>query len=271
MIAGLVLYWWLIPVGLVLGALGTMVGAGGGFLLAPMLLLLYPSERPEIIASISLAVVFVNALSGTVAYARMRRVDYPSGLLMSLATVPGAILGAYTTTLLPRRTFDLIFAAVLLVGAGLLLWRPHEHEPLAPGRFVRILADREGTQHVYAYNPVVAVALSLVVGFMSSLLGIGGGIIHVPVLAVVLGFPVHVATATSHFALAVMAGTGTLTHVVTGAFHRGIRRTIALGIGALIGAQAGARLSSRVHGRWIVRGLALALVFVAVRLFVAAL
>jgi uncharacterized protein len=264
-------YWWLVPVGFALGALGTLVGAGGGFLLAPMLLLLYPRERPEIIASISLAVVFLNALSGTVAYARMRRVDYASGLLMSVATVPGAILGAYTTTLLPRRTFDLLFAIVLLVGAALLLWGPHEREPLARGRFVRILADRDGTQHLYAYNPWVAVALSLVVGFMSSLLGIGGGIIHVPVLAAVLGFPVHIATATSHFALAVMAGAGTLTHVATGAFHHGVRRTIALGIGALIGAQFGARLSSRIHGRWIVRGLALALATVAVRLFVAAL
>ena len=71
---------WLLFLGLVVGAIGTVVGAGGGFLLVPALLLLYPSERPETITSISLAVVFFNALSGSIAYARMKRIDYKSGL-----------------------------------------------------------------------------------------------------------------------------------------------------------------------------------------------
>lgn len=258
---------WLVPIGFALGTLGTLVGAGGGFLLAPFLLLVYPHERPETIASISLAVVFLNALSGTVAYARMQRVDYRSGLLLSAATVPGAILGAFTTALLPRRTFDLIFAVVLFAGAGLLLWRPQVQGALGRGRFARRVVDRDGTVHEYAYNPWLAAALSLGVGYVSSVLGIGGGIIHVPILTALLGFPVHIATATSHFALAVMAGTGTITHLATGAFHYGgARRTIALGAGVLAGAQVGARLSSRVHGTWILRGLAAALMLVALRL-----
>ncbi len=101
--------WW-IPVGLAVGTLGTLVGAGGGFLLGPVLLLAYPHDSPETIASISLAVVFLNALSGTFAYARMKRVDYRSGFLLSAATIPGAILGAVTTAFVPRRTFDLLFA-----------------------------------------------------------------------------------------------------------------------------------------------------------------
>lgn len=258
---------WLVPVGFALGTLGTLVGAGGGFLLAPFLLLVYPHERPQTIASISLAVVFFNALSGTSAYARMGRVDYRSGLLLSAATVPGAILGAYTTALLPRRTFDLIFAVVLVAGALLLLWRPEVQSALGRGAFARRVTERDGTVHEFSYNPWLAVGLSLVVGYVSSVLGIGGGIIHVPVLTAVLGFPVHIATATSHFALAVMAGTGTLTHIAAGAFHDGgVRRTLALGVGVLVGAQVGARLSSRVHGTWILRGLAAALILVALRL-----
>ena len=51
---------------------GTLIGAGGGFVLLPVLLLLYPQENPEILTSISLAVVFFNALSGTEAYAIMK-------------------------------------------------------------------------------------------------------------------------------------------------------------------------------------------------------
>jgi uncharacterized membrane protein YfcA len=90
-------------------------------------------------------------------------------------------------------------------------------------------------------------------------------------MAHVLHFPVHIATATSHFALAVMALTGTLVHIVTGSFHHGVRRTIALGLGVLIGAQLGARFSHHVHGQWILRSLAVALGLVGVRILVLAL
>ena len=69
----------------------------GHRVLVPLLLLFYPHESPDTIASISLAVVFFNALSGTLAYARLKRVDYGSGVLLSVATIPGAILGALTT------------------------------------------------------------------------------------------------------------------------------------------------------------------------------
>ena len=97
---------WLIPVGFVIGAYGTLIGAGGGFVLVPMLILLYPQEAPEVITSISLAVVFFNALSGSFVYIRLKRVDYRSGILFSAATIPGAILGAMTTSRIPRPLWD---------------------------------------------------------------------------------------------------------------------------------------------------------------------
>jgi uncharacterized membrane protein YfcA len=56
-------YLWLIPLGFVIGAYGTLIGAGGGFVLVPILLLLYPQAAPETLTSISLA---VNALSGKI-------------------------------------------------------------------------------------------------------------------------------------------------------------------------------------------------------------
>ena len=64
-------YLWLFPLGLGIGAFGTLIGAGGGFILVPILLIVYPNENTELITSISLAVVFFNALSGSFAYARM--------------------------------------------------------------------------------------------------------------------------------------------------------------------------------------------------------
>ena len=66
--------------------------------------------------------------------------------------------------------------------------------------------------------------------------------------------------------LAVRALTGTLVHVMTGVFAHGMRRTAILAVGVVLGAQAGAPLSNRVGGTWILRGLALTMVFVGIRL-----
>lgn len=266
---------WLIPLGLIIGAYGTLIGAGGGFVLMPVLLLLYPSEKPEILTSISLAVVFFNALSGSWAYARMKRVDYKSGLLFSAATVPGAILGSFSTALISRQLFNIIFGLLMIAVSAFLLLRPKRKKEINGDiisyYFTRNLTDANGSSHTFSYNPIIAIGSSLFVGYISSLLGIGGGIIHVPVLVYLLNFPEHIATATSHFTLAVMALTGTIVHVSTGVFSHGVRRTIFLAIGVIFGAQFGARLSSRIHGRWIIRGLAIALGFVGIRIIIMAL
>ena len=266
-------YLWLLPVGFLVGAFGTLIGAGGGFILAPLLLLLYPAEPPDIVTSISLAVACANATAGSYSYARKKRVDFRSGLLFSVATVPGAILGAFATHVLPRALFDGIFGGFLLLAAVFLLAYP---KPKTQGprkhriRMFRHLVEADGTPHDYAFNPAVGFVVSILVGFVSSFLGIGGGIIHVPVLSYILDFPVHIATATSHFMLAIMAFAGTVTHIATGAFHHGIRRAIVLGIGVVLGAPLGARYSDRVEGRWIIRALAIALCLVGLRLIVLA-
>jgi len=265
-------YIWLIPLGFVIGTGGTLIGAGGGFILMPVLLLLYPNESAEIVTSISLAVVFFNTLSGSGAYARMKRIDYKSALLFSAATIPGAILGALTTVFIPRRLFNGIFGIFLIATSIFIFLRPSSEygKKKSPPKYwlTRNLVEMDGTPHTYSFNPVLGIGLSLFAGFISSLLGIGGGIIHVPVLIHLLNFPVYIATATSQFMLAVMALAGTGVHIVTGAFSHGYRRTICLSIGVLIGAQLGAHLSKRVHGDWIIRGLAIALGFVGVRILI---
>ena len=93
--------------GIVIGAYGTIIGAGGGFVLMPILLLLYPEQSPELLTAISLAVVFFNASSGSAAYARMKRIDYKSGIIFSIATIPGAILGSISTSYINRNVFHL--------------------------------------------------------------------------------------------------------------------------------------------------------------------
>lgn len=264
---------WLIPAGLVIGAYGTIIGAGGGFILVPLLLLFYPHESPESIASVSLAVVFCNALSGTLAYARLRRVDYGSGMLLSAATIPGAIAGALTTGFISRRPFDLM-VGVLLVGiSAFLMMRPVPDAGEYHGRFrfARRMVDTNGGVHAWSYNPVLGVGLSVGIGFLSSLLGVGGGFIHVPVMVNLLNFPVHVAAATSQFTLTVMTFVGSAVHLVTGTLAGAAHRVVPLAVGVVVGAQVGARLAQRMHGVWIIRALVLALVFIGIRLIIKAL
>jgi len=112
---------------------------------------------------------------------------------------------------------------------------------------------------------------SAYIAVLSSLLGIGGGIVHVPFLIRVLRLPPHVATATSHFVLTFMALTATITHLALGQFEHGLAPTMYLAVGVMMGAPIGAALSARLHGSVIVRLLALALCLVGVRLLVAAM
>jgi uncharacterized membrane protein YfcA len=262
----------LVLIGFGVGAFGTVIGAGGGFILTPILLLLYPHEPAQTLTAISLTAVFFNAASGSAAYARQRRIDYRSGIVFALATIPGAIGGALLVGVVSRQVFDTIMGAVL---AALAVWLiAGERWPLREARGHlerRTLVDRNGETYEYSVPVRRGAVFSLGVGFLSSFLGIGGGVVHVPLLVRAFGFPTHIATATSHFVLAIMAGTGTLTHVLLGSFHHhGLRRTVALSIGVVAGAQLGAHVSLRLRGEAIQWLLAAALLVLSARLLIAA-
>lgn len=257
-------------IGFLVGTFGTLIGAGGGFILVPVLLLLYPSLPPDVITSISLAVVFLNAASGTVAYARLKRIDYRSAVIFALATLPGSVIGALVTGYLPRYIFDIILG-ILLIGIGIfLLLRPEQGAYGAnksQAHLVkRSITDIYAKKYVYSFNQLIGIVISFFVGFVSSLLGIGGGIIHVPALAALLNFPVHIATATSHFILAIMALAGTVVHMIQGTFWQEWTKAVFIGIGVIGGAQVGARLSEKIKPKGIIRALAIALLLVGIRL-----
>ena len=255
--------------GFAVGVFGTLVGAGGGFILTPVLLLVYPNSSPALITAISLIVVFFNAGSGSIAYARQRRIDFKSGSVFAVCTLPGSILGVLVADKVSRPGFDVIMGVSLTALAGWLVWGrrrpPAEHR--LPGR-QRVIVDRDGNEYRYHPNVKLGAAFSVVVGFVSSFLGIGGGVVHVPLLVTVLGFPTHVATATSHFVLTWMALVATLTHVFAGTFHHavGLRRAAALSIGVVFGAQLGAHLSQKLSGTVIQRLLAVGLLALGLRL-----
>ncbi|MDQ6694113.1 MAG: sulfite exporter TauE/SafE family protein [Chloroflexota bacterium] len=262
--------------GLVVGAYGTLIGAGGGFIIVPVLLLVlhWPHEKA---VGTSLVVVAANATSGSVAYWRQKRVDFRTGWQFALATVPGAIGGSYIVDLINGRTFYLVFGVLLIAVSIYLMWRPEkpssEQEsslrPAGPpgwGWTVRHIVDSRGEAFNFGFSTPWGVLLSFGVGFLSSILGIGGGIVHVPALVTLFGFPAHIATATSHFILSISTITGSVSHFLIGNVELG--PAAAMGLGAAIGAQIGGALSHRVQGRWIIRGLAAALTLVGARLII---
>lgn len=258
--------------GLLVGFIGTMIGAGGGFILVPVLLFVYPNLKPEIITSISLGVVFLNASSGSLAYAKMKRIDYRSALIFAMATLPGAIIGAFLTSYIRRDIFDMILGVLLIIISVFLLIQPKYRKTLkeTTGRFVihRTLTDSKGENYTFSFNMLPGIILSFFVGYLSSLLGIGGGIIHVPALTILLNFPIHIATATSHFILAIMALAGTIVHIYQGNLKGEYTTILSIGTGVIIGAQFGAFYSQKIKPHWIVRSLAIALLLVGIRLII---
>ena len=261
--------------GFAIGTLGTLIGAGGGFIIVPLLLLTHKELPPVVVTAISMAVVAFNAVSGSVAYGRARRIDYRAGITFALFTIPGSILGVFTVTHVPLDVFHEMFGVLLILIGGYLFiknTRKRHVENLPPDPSPRArqytLTDRKGTTYTYSYDRAKGIVISIIVGFLSPVLGIGGGIIHVPAMVSMLRFPLHVATATSHFILAIMATVTVITHIFTGSYNSHAVQMMVLGlsIGVIPGAQLGAYLSHRLHSRLIIQLLAVSLAIVGLRM-----
>lgn len=271
----------LILVGFLVGGCGTLIGAGGGFILVPLLILTtHPKMPPNIITAISIAVVAANAISGSIAYAAAKRIDYKTGLTFGAFTIPGSIAGVFIVKYIPLHLFDILFGVLLTILAGSLFINSSKHKvskhvssKVSKRAQHRSITDKKGEHFSYTYNQPVGIAISILVGFISPLLGIGGGIIHVPAMVQWLNFPVYIATATSHFILAIMSTVSVIVHIFQGSYSNQhvLRMVIALCIGVIPGAQAGAYISHKIKTKTIIKILAACLGVVGVRILLLAL
>ncbi|MBN1369148.1 MAG: sulfite exporter TauE/SafE family protein [Dehalococcoidaceae bacterium] len=255
-------------IGVFVGAFGTLIGAAGGFILVPILLFMYPDYSPASITSITLTVAFFNALSGSLAYSRLKRIDYRSGLLFAMTGIPGAVIGANITGLLSRDVFQLIFGLVLLLVSFYLFFKPNKPAPASinTNHCTREITDNCGNTFKYSYSKKLGLVIAFFVGLVSGMLGIGGGIIHVPAMTHLLSYPVHIATATSHFVISLTTVSALATHIINNVFTEGALSAFVLSAGAVVGAQFGARYSFKLSGVLIVRLLASGLLLVSARL-----
>jgi uncharacterized membrane protein YfcA len=241
--------------GVAVGTVGTLIGAGGGFLIIPVFLFIYPDKSPAVLTAVSLAVICANATSGSIAYAKMKRINYRAGILFALAAIPGSIAGAIIVEYISLAAFDVVFG-ITLIAVGVYLF-------ISGKQFASHPSHADVIPH---YNLLLGMVISVFVGLLSSLLGIGGGIIHVPMMVYILRFPVHLATATSHFVLAIMTLAGTIVHICQGNLTGQWYTVLMLTAGVIVGAQIGAAISQKFKSSWIIRILAVALMIVGVRI-----
>ena len=254
------------------GLVGTLVGAGGGFILTPLLLLFFPAYRPEVIAASSLLVVNLNALSGTIAYLRLGRIDVKTSVIYGLVALPWVVLGAYGTSFVARGPFDILLGIALLALCVSLLLGPSSRGHLpsdeeTPHWANRNIVDRVGRVYTYRFRFKRGIWMSTFIGFFSSFLGIGGGPIYVPVMIRFLYVPAHIATATSQCLLLLTVTVAVLYHYLQGNLQAVAHFAFPLAIGVISGAQAGAILSNRLRSITLTRVLALLLIIVSLELF----
>ena len=267
---------WLLMVllGVFSGAYGILVGAGGGFILSPMLLLLFDSEEPETVAGTVLTAIAINSILVALRYIRMKVVDYRSALLFAGAAAPGAVIGAFGVSAVAPEIFRTLFGALLLLLALQLAFRPNIVRILQVGQSRRLISlpvskrhitTASGQEYRYEFNEALATSFNVALGFISSFFGIGGGFLRTPVLVLAFGFPVRIAAASSVFALAIYGSAGALAHGYLG--HIELFPTLLfIGVGLVIGGQIGAMLSGRVQGVWVMRMLLIVVLLLGIRL-----
>jgi uncharacterized membrane protein YfcA len=248
-------------IALLAGAFGSVLGIGGGLFIIPSLNLFLGVQLKTAIAA-SIVAVIATSLGGGHVYVRTRVADIRLGLILALATAPSAVVGAILATHVNARVLAAVFAVVLAVSAYRMLASARSgvsSTPQANTHAPSHLRFRTGyrepsTGEVIPYTVSrvpMGVAASTVAGLVSGMLGVGGGIVQVPVMNLLMGVPIKVATTTSTYIIGITAMAGAFVYYN----HRPSLVDPALAVPVTIGVFIGASIGSRVLGRVSQRAL----------------
>ena len=227
----------LVGLGAGAGLLGALLGIGGGLLITPLLTLLFGIPIEQAIAASLVAIIATSSVAASY-YVQERLSDIRLGMVLELATTLGAISGALAAGLLSRRWLTLIFSLFLLYAGSTLLRRalkPTPREEDLTGYQVRRLP--------------LGMGISYLAGNISGLLGVGGGPVKVPMMYLLMGVPLKVATATSNFMIGVTAAASAFIYYLRGDVL--VHITAPVVVGVFLGSLAGSRIFPRVPTRWI--------------------
>jgi len=250
-----------------IGIIASMVGVGGGVFIVPFLTQVFDFNPVEAVGT-SLAIIIFTSLSSTVGYSRQKRIDYKIGAILTVATIPGSIAGAYTATVIEPRLLGLVFGFFLIfIACQMMLRLPFLRSLAAKTEksWHRKILDSYGTIFEYDANVRLSFPLSFFGGFFSGLLGIGGGALMVPIMHIVANFPIHVAVATSMFTMIFTTISGVATHFLSGTnIH--LDYVVFLTLGVIFGAQVGAYLSKRTSVKNLKRIFGIVLILISIRM-----
>jgi len=266
--------------GVAAGSFGSLLGLGGGVLIVPLLTLGFGLPLREAVG-VSLICVIMTSSAAAGVYLERHVANLRLGMTLELFTATGALIGGSVAFLLDERLLALLFAVLLLYVAVTMaragtpepVLDPEEDEaadrspaPLAPAAAAvpsdlpTLLEGLSGPgYHVRNLGRGVVVATGA--GIVSALLGIGGGIIKVPLMNIAMGVPLRVATATSNMMIGITAAASALIYAIHGGLDVYVAGPTAIGV--FIGATAGSRLGHRVELRY------LRLLFVVVMVYTA--
>ncbi|WP_068985334.1 MULTISPECIES: sulfite exporter TauE/SafE family protein [Lysinibacillus] len=253
------------------GLIGSLVGLGGGIILVPATLYIglnlgmMPDITPQKVVGLSVVMMIFTGLASTLSFMKSKTVDYKSGSIFFIGSIPGTMLGAWVNKGLDLPSFNLYFGILLIILATILLVR----DRLKPVKwFVKNgvqqeFTDNEGNTFVYGYPIWFAIILTFGIGFASGLFGIGGGSMMVPAMIILFLFPPHVAVATSMFMVFLSSLVNSASHIYLG--HVPWLYTIPVIPGAYIGAKLGAALNKRIKSDTLVVALRVILLLLGIR------
>jgi len=256
--------------GIVAGTLGTLLGIGGGLFLIPFLVLVAGIPMHQAIAT-SIVAVIATSSTGASVYLERGLVNMRFGMLLEVATVIGAVAGGLTANYLSGSILSKIFATVMLVTAVLMLRRNTNNRtsetPVAGGAFAsEFTDDASGNVIRYSVRKIPGtMAISLLAGNLSGLLGIGGGVFKVPAMHLLSGMPIKAAAATSNFMIGVTAAASAFIYFSHG--HLNPVYASAAVLGVLGGSFAGTRISKMIHGKTLVWIFVVVLLIVSIQMY----
>ena len=237
------------------GVFGSLLGLGGGVLIVPMLTLGFGLPLRDAVG-VSLVCVIMTSSAAAGVYLERHVANLRLGMTLELFTALGALIGGTIAFALEERLVAFLFAGLLVYVAvtmarGGVAPSSTSAEDVPPDRAAHrqspTLLDRLSGDDYRVRNLGRGITGAAGAGVVSALLGIGGGIVKVPLMHLSMGVPLRVATATSNLMVGITAAASSLIYAI----HGGIDPYVAgpTAIGVFLGASAGSRLSHRIDLR----------------------
>lgn len=255
------------------GLLGSLLGLGGGIIVVPALTLLFKVDIRYAIGA-SIISIIATSSGAAAAYVRERMTNLRVAMLLEVATTAGALTGAWLSGILRPQWLFIIFGLMLACSAVGMFRGRHEKassdvppDPLADRLGLHDVFHDEATGREVRYRVThtrLGLALMVVAGIASGLLGIGAGILKVPTMDLAMRLPIKVSTATSNFMIGVTAAASAGFYFARGDVNPFIAAPVAAGI--LVGATLGSRLLGRLHGSFIRAIFVIVLVWASIQM-----